>query len=285
MKLGSFRVHRANSVREALEMRVEYGDDAAFYAGGTELLLVMKLGLADYPHLIDLKRVAPLTQLAVVDSEIRIGAAVPYRHVIHDPDIGRAFPALVEMIAGIGNLRVRSTGTVGGNLAFADPHSDPLTFLMAAGASVDVVAADGTIRNIDIDELTLAPFTTVLEPTEMLSTIRVPVPPPGRRFVHKHIRFRERPALTVTAAADVEGDDLGRVRLVVGAVEGVPRRIDAAERLVATEGLGRIDDVKGVVSEIVQPTDDLDGSAEYKRHLAGVFAARAFQELAAGRGA
>lgn len=279
MKLASVQVHRPTSVMEALQIQAEYADDSAFYAGGTELLLVMKLGLADYPHLIDLKHLPPLTELSVTGEEVCMGAAVSYLRILRDPQIGGAFPALVRMLAGIGNLRVRSTGTLGGNLAFADPHSDPLTFLVAAEATVVVAAADGSTRNIAVEELTIAPYTTALESGELVSTIRVPIPRPERRFVHEHIRFRERPALVITAAADVVDDRLVDMRLVVGAVEGVPRRIRPAEQLVERQGASGIDQVKEIVSEGIEPRDDLDGSSDYKRHLAGVYAARALRRL------
>lgn len=277
MKLGKLQVHRPDSVERALETRVEHGDDAAFYAGGTELLLVMKLGLADYLHLIDLKRIGILSELSVGDQEIKVGAAATYRKIEADAEFRRVFPSFVRMVGEIGNLRVRSTGTLGGNLVFADPHSDPLTFLIAAGGSMDLVRSDGSTRQIPVDEFTVAPYITRIEADEILSAIRLPTPPPQRRFVHRHVRFRERPALTITVAADVGQDRVDNVSLAIGALIGVPRRIEAAENLIE-QGAADLE-IREAVAVALDPSDDLDGSADYKLHLAGVLAVRAVQEL------
>ena len=283
MKLQRFTVHRPTSLAEAVEMRSNLGEDAAFYAGGTELLLVMKLGLADYSHLIDLKRIEQLSALSIEDEEVCIGASMTYQAILRSPELNRRFPGFLRMLSGIGNLRVRTTGTLGGNLAFADPHSDPLTFLIAANASVGIVGVDGRSRRIPIEQFTHGPYATSLEPGEVLATIRIPLPSQDARFAHAHVRFRERPALTVSAAGVVRDGTLWSLGLVVGAIEGVPRRIDVKE---AVEAAGSYDaaKVQELVSQTVEPVDDLDGSSDYKRHLAGVVAGRLLGDLTVGSG-
>lgn len=136
MRLPPFRIHRPRSVQEASRLLDELGDDAAAYCGGTELLLAMKLGLADYSDLVDLKRVDGLRGIAAQDGSLRIGASATH-YELESSSVLRAWcPAMTIMSSQVANLRVRSVGTLGGNLCFADPHSDPATFLIAVGASM-----------------------------------------------------------------------------------------------------------------------------------------------------
>ena len=135
-RLPPFEIHRAGSVEEATALVEEHGEDAALYAGGTELLLLMKLGFASFGHLVDVKPVAGLRTIERVDGVLRIGGTVTHREIERSPLVREGWPELAEMERHVANVRVRATGTLGGNLSFADPHSDPATFLLAAGASV-----------------------------------------------------------------------------------------------------------------------------------------------------
>ena len=134
MKLPPFTLHRPGSVGQASRLLAGLGDDGAAYCGGTELLLAMKLGLASYEHLVDLKRVDALRGITQTGDGVRIGAASTHREIETSATLHAAYPELCAMIAQVANVRVRSVGTLGGNLCFADPHSDPASFLIAAGA-------------------------------------------------------------------------------------------------------------------------------------------------------
>ena len=135
MKLPPFTLHRPDSVGQASRLLAELGDDGAAYCGGTELLLAMKLGLASYEHLVDLKRVHGLRGItAGGDGGVRIGAATTHHEIETSAALRARYPEMPAMISQVANLRVRSVGTLGGNLCFADPHSDPASFLMAVDA-------------------------------------------------------------------------------------------------------------------------------------------------------
>src|SRR5260370_19507107 len=167
MKLPPFAVHRPRSVQDASRLVVDLGDDAAAYCGGTELLLAMKLGLANYAHLVDLKGVVGLRAIARHGDSLRIGAAATHDALETSPELREWLPAMAAMLSQVANLRVRSAGTLGGNLCFADPHSDPATFLIAAGASMLCPQGD-TLRRIPSLEFVTRPYQTVPEPSEIL---------------------------------------------------------------------------------------------------------------------
>jgi aerobic carbon-monoxide dehydrogenase medium subunit len=281
VRLPPFEVHRPTSVAEVLALRSQLGEEAALYAGGTELLLVMKLELADYSHLIDLKRVADLGKLTVDETTVTIGSTVTHLQLESNPEVRRAFPALAAMAAGIGNVRVRNSGTLGGNLAFADPHSDPATFLTATGGLVDLVDASGS-RTITVEEFTTGAYTTVLDTAGLLRAVRVPVPGPDATVVHRHVRFRERPAVTVTVLVRKSGGEVLSARVAVGSVCAVPTRIQEVERLVVDRPGGFEELVREAVASAVDPVEDLDGSIRYKRHLAGEIVVRSLREALDG---
>src|SRR6266581_3581681 len=139
--LRRFDVHKAASVAEAVTLRQQFGEDAAIYAGGTELLLAMKMGVARWPHLIDVKPIASLSEISVTKDTLRIGATATHWDIERNPLVAKAIPALAELEA---NVRVRAAGPLAGNVAFGEPHADPPPMLIALGARV---ALDGASRS------------------------------------------------------------------------------------------------------------------------------------------
>lgn len=284
MKLPPLTVHRPTSSSEALALLAELGEEAAVYAGGTELLLVMKLGLAQYRHLVDLKGIGELRTITVENGHVRIGAAATHREITSHQAVRANLPEFARMIEGVGNLRVRSTGTLGGNLAFADPHSDPATFLTALGGLVTAIDGSGVTREVAAGEFLAGPYLTSLQPGELISAVQVPMAESGTVIVHDHLRFRERPALTVTVATrTADSGSLQEASVAVGSVVGVPIRIPAAEEILASsDDPNRFDEAGLAAASVVNPDDDLDGSAEYKRHLVSVVVSRVSRRAVEG---
>lgn len=282
MKLPPFTMHRPTSTSAAIELLVELGDDGVIYNGGTELLLVMKLGLADYDHLVDIKRIPGLDAITVDGNVLRIGAAATHRSIETNKAIGRGWPSLVMMTRQVANVRVRNVGTLGGNLAFGDPASDPATFLLALGASIEVRSVGGLLREVPVGEFHVGAYQTALDPAELVESIVVPPLAPTTVVVHERIRFHERPAVTVTVAVDADEGQMRDAKIAVGSVGPVPIRVAEAETaLVGAE----VDSVAAAATEaaaaveaVVKPTDDMHGSVEYKRHLAGVLVGRAVEQ-------
>lgn len=286
MRLAPFEIHAPATLAEAGALMDRLGDDAVLYAGGTELLLVMKLGFADYGNLVDVKGVAELHRLDRDGGDLVIGGSVTHREIERSPLVAEHWPALGAMERGVANVRVRGAGTLGGNLAFADPHSDPATFLLAAGAQVEVWGRDGA-RTVPMEGFVLGPYATALAPGELITAVRVPLPAPGSATAHRKISFHERPAATVTCIATV--DAAGAVtgaRIAVGSVGLVPMRLGAAEDALRAAGTGPVPEaVEAAAREGCAPTEDSNGAVDYKRHLVGVLVRRAAGEaLAAARG-
>ncbi|CAN5825578.1 xanthine dehydrogenase family protein subunit M [soil metagenome] len=283
--LAPFEIHRATSVAEASVLIEELGEEAVLYSGGTELLLLMKLGFASYAHLVDVKPIPELHDLEVRDGWLRIGAAVTHRRLERAPEVRAGWQDLAEMERHVANLRVRSTGSLGGNLAFADPHSDPATFLLAADARVVVGRAEER-RTLRLDQFVLGPYATALAPGELLCAIEVPVPVQGSAMAHLRFAVHERPAATVSAWVRVVDGAIRDARVSVGSVGIVPVVVpDAAEALsgrpvdaleaTTLAALGQ----EGAAA--AEPVSDSNGSEDYKRALVSVLIQRAIRE--AGR--
>jgi aerobic carbon-monoxide dehydrogenase medium subunit len=259
--LDDFRLHRPVTLDAALALRAELGEGAALYAGGTELLLAMKLGMLSYDDLIDVKRLGELRGIERREGAVRIGAGVTHRELEGLADV----PALAALERSVANVRVRAAGTLGGNLAFAEPHADPPALLTALGARVDLAGAEGT-RELAIDDFILGAYETALAEDEIMTAIVVPT---GARAIYDKFQVLERPAVGVALALADDG-----LVVVVGAVDERPVR-------VPLDGVAPDDAeaVAGAAMEAVDPVDDLSGSAEYKRHLTGVLVRRGLQRL------
>jgi carbon-monoxide dehydrogenase medium subunit len=170
---------------------------------------------------------------------------------------------LAAMERRVANVRVRAAGTLGGNLAFAEPHADPPALLAALGARVELAGPAGP-RELSIDDFVLGAYETALGEDEILTAILVPLGVPA---VYEKFQVLERPAVGVAAARRADG-----LALVVGAVDDRPVR-------VAVDDEQDEDALCAAAMEAVDPVDDLSGSAEYKRHLTGVMVRRALERL------
>ena len=291
MTLPPFELHRPRSLEAAEELLAEYGDEAAVYCGGTELLLVMKLGLAAYSNLVDLKGIPELHVLEQRDGELCIGAAVTHRELESSPLVQSLVPALADMERRVANVRVRSVGTLGGNLCFSDPHSDPATFLLASGAEL-VCRRGAAERTVPIGEFVRGPYETALGPYELLTEIRLPTFPAGAALVHEKFAMHERPALTVSCFMRADDGQIAETRIAVGSVSATPTRVPAAEGVLVGLHLrpeaDRLAAAGEIAADAVEPFADLNGSVEYKRNLVRVLVSRccttALERLSLGSG-
>ena len=280
--LRRFDVHKVTSVKEAVQLRRLFGEDAAVYAGGTELLLAMKLGVARWPHLIDVKTIASLAEISATKETLRIGATATHWNIERDTVVARALPALARLEANVANVRVRAAGTLAGNLAFAEPHADPPALLMALGARVVLEGAAGS-RALPVADFITGMYQTAIAADEIIVAIEVPLPAKDVRIAYVKFQILERPSVGVAAVATVrDGRFVGAPTVVVGAGDELARAVSTAQfagadaRAAATR-----DAIAEAARAAVEPTADLAGSVEYKRHLVGVFAQRAVASLIA----
>jgi carbon-monoxide dehydrogenase medium subunit len=278
--LPPFELHPATTVEEARDLLVSHGEDAAVICGGTELLLLLKLGYASYGHLVDIRNVAELGGIRLDDGTLTIGATATHREIERSPVVRDALPALAAMERHVANLRVRNAGTLGGNLCFSDPHSDPATFLLALDAEAEW---DG--RRAPLAEFLVGPYQTKLEQGQLLRAVHIPLPPTGMSVVHRKLAFHERPAATVTCAARVENGVVADARIAVGSVGISAVRAGAAEtRLVGASPHDdtAIGEAAEAAAEAAEAIDDANGSAEYKAQLVRVLVRRCFDEAVGG---
>lgn len=278
---GAFTYLVPTSSAEAFALLAEHGDDAKVLAGGQSLIPMMRFRLAEPKYLIDIGKLPGLDGIIEYDDYLAIGALVREVALERAAIVRERYPILAETTVVIADPLVRNLATVGGNLAHADPANDHPATMLALRAEVVATGSGGT-RVIPIDEFFSDPFTTTLQPGELLTEIRIPAPRPRtggayRKFERKVGDYAVAAAAAqVTLAADgtVAGAGIGLTN-----VNYVPLRAAAAEAAL----LGRrpddqaIREAAALAAEACDPTGDLRGSADYKRAMVRTMTARALR--------
>lgn len=256
--LPDFALARPTTVAGAVALLSE---EKLAYCGGTELLLAMKMGLLRPEALIDLKGIDELRGVVRRDDRLLIGAGTAHADIEADPLVREHLPLLVEVERKVGNARVRTQGSIGGNVCFAEPRSDVTTVLSALGATFQLASPAGR-REVAVGDFLQGPYWTDRQDNELLVSIDVPIP---RTPLGTYLKFQttERPTVGVALVADADG---GAYRLAVGAVGELPAVFDYAD-------LAEID--ARDVAEQVDPVPDLTGTERYKRHVTAVYVERA----------
>src|SRR5438552_11731434 len=196
--LRPFALHRPGTAEEACALLADFSEDAAPYAGGTELLLLMKLGVLRPRHLVDVKRLPGFD--AITDGgPLRLGAAVTHRTVERSPLVSDRAPLVAAVARHVANVRVRNVGTVGGNLAFADPHSDLATLFLTLDASVELVSPRGR-RELALADFPRGAWATARAPDELVASVRLTPWPSGTAATYVKFGVHERPTLGVALA-------------------------------------------------------------------------------------
>jgi carbon-monoxide dehydrogenase medium subunit len=277
-----FEIHQPSTAAEASQMLAKFGDEGGVYAGGTELLLAMRHGALRYSHLVDVKVLPEFDAIVDRGDCIEIGAGATHRAIERSPMIRERLPVVSDMESRVANIRVRASGTIGGNLCFAEPHSDPATLLMALEATACTAGPLG-VRELQIHELISGAYSNSLQPNEILTSIRVPCPQLSLRAAYVKYQVHERPTLGLAIAIETSdaGETITGMRVAIGCLCPFPRRSASAEQLLigerskAEQQLGAAADVLADEAELI---DDQDGGADYKRHLLRVFLQRAMEK-------
>ena len=274
--LDRFEIHEPRNLEEASLLLTGYGQDAAIYAGGTELLVIMKERLVHYPHLINIKTIPGLDSIWIEHDTLVIGALATHKAIERSSFVCEHLPLLAELEAQVANLRVRTAGTIGGNLCFAEPHSDPATLLIAWDASVTLTSATGS-RSVLLDAFFTGLLETARNPDEILSEIRIPLPVPAAS-AYERFKTHERPTATVAVALHYDGAVIVDARIVAGSVCDRPTRVVAAENALIGDARDKGTEIAAqIVHDTIEPTEDKFESTDYKRHLAGVLTVRALK--------
>jgi len=280
--LSRFEIHQPVSVLEASQLLAHYGEEAGIYAGGTELLLAMKHSALNYRHLIDLKVVPGLNTIEVRGGALEIGATSTHRSIERSSLVQQHQPVLAEMESQVANIRVRATGTLGGNLCFAEPHSDPATLLLVLAGAVKLESSAGA-REIPSEEFIGGAYASNLQPAEILTKIMVPGAKPTHRCGYMKFQVHERPTLGLGLWLETpdDGRTVTSARVAVGCVCAFPTRgLDAEKLLTGSRGEveKRLPDAADAIADVADLVDDHEGSAEYKRHLIHVYLRRVFEK-------
>lgn len=286
MTIRSFDLLQPRSLPEAVELLQKHGDDARAIGGGTTLVILMKQRALYYPYLVDLQTIPGLSEIKNESDGVRVGALATHRMIELSPLIRQAFPVVVEAFSHIGNVRVRQTASIGGNLAHADYRLDPPPPLLVLGASVSVFGPKGS-RTIELKDFFRGMYETALEPGEILTSVKIPAPAAGSRAVYLRysaLAANDWPCLGVAAFLRWENQRCQELRLALGGVASTPLLINGLD-FTKDQSFDDsvVNKVLNLVEQQISPSADLRGSEWYKRRLARLFVKRAIAQLTGAR--
>jgi CO/xanthine dehydrogenase FAD-binding subunit len=272
MKPARFEYFAPRSEDEALGLLGEYGERAKVLAGGQSLIPLMNFRLAQPEVVIDINRIATLAYVRAHDGGVALGALTRQHALERDARVRTRLPVLAEACHLIGHLPIRHRGTIGGNLAHADPASELPAVMVALDAEM-VVASRRERRSIPAVTFFTGALTTALAPDELLTEIRVPGVPPrtGGAFVEISRRAGDYALVGAVALVTLRAD--GRceaARLALCGAGATPVRVAAAERVLAGEPLAEsaLDEAIRLAADLTSPPSDIHASADFRRRLA-----------------
>lgn len=282
--ISPFTLHRPDSVAAASSLLGRHGEDAKVLAGGSELILLLKFGLASAKHIVDIKAIPGLDDVRfdAAGQVLRIGALVDHRTVECSETVREHFPLLTRMERHLANIRIRNVGTLAGNLCFAEPHADPGALLSAYGAKVKAKSARGE-RTLGMSDFFVDYYKTALESDEILTEIEIPKPKKNYTGAYRRFCPAERPLVSVAALIGWNQGVAEDVRLVLGCVG--PKPIAAAEVEDALKGKSareisdRALEAGEQAAAACDPLEDLWGSVEYKKQIVKTLVARSLAQL------
>jgi carbon-monoxide dehydrogenase medium subunit len=284
MKPGAFEYHRAHSVDEAVSLLTELGGDAKLLAGGQSLVGMMNFRLARPSALIDISLVDALNYITLNGEGLRIGALTSHRAVerLDDPVASERFSVLPRSAHWIGHYAIRSVGTFGGSIAHADPAAEWCMLALLLDAEVAVVGPRGE-RVVPVRDFFTGFLQTDLAEDEILTEVRFSTAWPHAALHEFSRRHGDFAIVAAAAAVQMSGDHCTDARIVIGGVDSTVIRVADAENVLtgATINADSIGEAAAVAARAVDPPEDLNGSAAYRRHLTEVLVRRALDEAIA----
>jgi carbon-monoxide dehydrogenase medium subunit len=287
---AQFEYYRADTIADVHRLLKEH-PDARLLAGGHSLLPLMKLRLARPTAVLDIGRIGELRGIRLQGDTLRIGALTTHAELAASPEVRRAAPALAEAASLVGDPAVRNRGTIGGNVAHADPASDLPTVLVASGARVVALGPRGE-RTIDAADFFQGLMTTALEAHEILTAVLVPVLKSGEgaayvKFAHPASRYA---VIGAAAAIAVRDGMCSSARIAIGGLTPRAVRAPSVEAALAGQRLSpeTIEAAAGTIDSDLgaDVVGDIYASADFRRAVAPVYVARDISSAAAraGRG-
>ncbi|HEX2466611.1 MAG TPA: xanthine dehydrogenase family protein subunit M [Solirubrobacterales bacterium] len=277
MYSAPFEYAAPTTLEEALSLLEEHGEDARVLAGGQSLIPLMKLRFATPALLIDINRIPDLDYVEESADDLLIGPLARNNALADSAALKERYPTMAAAAPLISDPVVRNLGTLAGSLAHADPAGDWGSVMLSLGARVAVTGPSGE-REIPVAELFQGPFTTALEPTEVITEVRVPKPSDRSGGTYLKLERKVGDFATVGAAVSLELDDGHVGRAGIGLTALGPQNLHAKtaeEALAGAEpGEEAFDEAARLAADAAEPVSDLRGSADYKRETARVFVRR-----------
>ncbi|MFG5383265.1 FAD binding domain-containing protein [Yoonia sp. R2-816] len=273
---AAFEYHRPDSISAALAILQDHGDDARVLAGGHSLIPMMKLRMADIPHLVDLQDVADLRGISVQDGTVSIGAMTTQAELIASADIAKAAPILHEAALQIADPQVRYMGTVGGNIANGDPGNDLPGLMQCLDASFTLVGPDGG-RDVAAREFYEAAYMTAREDDEILTRVSFAATDAGYAYEKQKRKIGDYATAAAAVLLKKDGDKVSSASVAMTNLSDVPVFSEAAGAAL----VGTACDAEAVKAAVAAMLDDIDpnednrGPVAFKRHVAGVILGRA----------
>jgi carbon-monoxide dehydrogenase medium subunit len=271
-----FEYSAPSNLKDALGLLA--GDDVKVLAGGMSLIPLMKLRLATPGQLVDIGRIPDLNYIREDKGVLRIGATTTHYQVETSALVRSKCPLLAEAAAHIGDIQVRNVGTIGGSVAHADPAADYPASLLALETRVVLVNAKGQ-REIPIGDFFVDTFTTALEPGEIIREVIVPVEEQSAGTSYQKMLQPASGFAIVGVAARIKksGGKVTMARVGVTGLSGKPyRALNVEKGLEGTAGSASdVQKAAAIVAEGVDANSDLHASADYRKHLASIYAMRA----------
>ncbi len=284
MKLPPFEYACPTTLSEAVALLAAHDGEAKPLAGGQSLVPMLAFRVASPSLLVDLRKLSELRQIRITDAGVTLGAMVSWREILDDARLRTAHPLLVAAVRHVAHYQIRNRGTVGGSVAHADPAAELPGIVVTCAAKIDVVGKAGQ-RVIAAADFFRGPLITALEPDEIITAIRLPAWPPGRRFGFQEFA-RRRGDFAMAAAALFYDEDNGKAHNAHVGVIGVadrPLRLNAVERVLDGAAIDEatVAKAEAAASAAVDPPDDIHASGAYRKALVGVMVERALKDAAA----
>ena len=275
---GSFAYHRPTSVKEAVSLLAQWGDDGRALAGGHSLIPMMKLRLAMPAHLVDLAGISELKGVQADGNDVVIGAMVTQHELVASELLTAKVPLLRETSLQVADPQVRYVGTIGGNVANGDPGNDMPAVMMCLGASYHVTGQGGESR-IAARDFYQGAYFTALETGNVLTAVRIPVPPAGHGYAYEKLKRKIGDYATAAAAVvlTMAGGKVATCSIGLTNVAETPLWAEEAAHILVGSTLDAATVKKAVAAAeaITAPATDARGPAHYRTKMAGVMLTRA----------
>ena len=280
MTPAAFDYHAPRSVADAIKLLGDLGPDAKLLAGGHSLLPMMKLRFAQPSHLIDLGKIPDLRGVSQSGNEILIGAMTTEHDLLHSALLADKLPLLVEGAGWIADPQVRYKGTIGGDISHGDPGNDHPALMLALDASF-VLKGPGGERVVKADGYFLGLYSTLLEPGEILTQIRIPIPAAGSGWSYQKLKRKTGDFATAATAVllQMNGGRVAKVNIALTNAGPTPLKARAAEASLVGKAIDAASllEAARLAMSICEPTPDQRGDVAYKTAMCGEMTRRALQ--------